>query len=44
MDQAAFDIVAGLPYGGIGGKLSYNPADQFTIFGGLGYNFLLSSN
>jgi hypothetical protein len=39
-DQAAIGIGFGLPYGGMGGKLSYNPADQFTLFGGLGYNFL----
>ncbi len=36
----AIGVGVGLPYGGIGGKLSYNPADQFTLFGGLGYNYL----
>jgi len=30
----------GLPFGGFGGRLSYNPADQFTLFGGAGYNTL----
>jgi hypothetical protein len=39
-NQAAIGIGLGLPYGGTGAKLSYNPADQFTLFGGLGYNFL----
>ena len=39
-DQVAVGIGLGLPYGGIGGKVSFNPADQFAFFGGLGYNFL----
>lgn len=30
----------GLPYGGLGLKFSINPANQLTIFGGLGYNFV----
>ncbi|MCH7402674.1 hypothetical protein ACFOUP_05115 [Belliella kenyensis] len=34
-------IGLGLPYGGIiGGKLSHNVQDNFSIFGGLGYNFI----
>lgn len=28
----------GVPFGGFGGRLSYNPLDQFTVFGGMGYN------
>jgi hypothetical protein len=36
---ASFGVGTGLPYGGIGGRLSFNPGDNVTMFGGLGYNF-----
>lgn len=35
---ASFGVGTGLPYGGIGGRLSFNPGDNVTMFGGLGYN------
>jgi len=36
--QGSFGIGTGLPYGGFGGRLSYNPANQLTLFAGFGYN------
>lgn len=39
-NQVGIGLGAGLPYGGLGAKVSYNPADQFTLFAGLGYNFV----
>lgn len=30
----------GLPFGGYGGRFSVNPGDQFTLFGGAGYNLV----
>lgn len=35
---SAVGVGTGLPYGGIGGRLSFNPGDNVTMFGGLGYN------
>jgi hypothetical protein len=37
--NASLGIGLGLPYGGLGTKLTFNPADQFALFAGLGYNF-----
>ena len=34
--QSALGVGVGLPFGGFGGRLSYNPGDHFTLFGGLG--------
>lgn len=38
--NAALGFGIGLPYGGFGGKLSINPADQFALFAGVGYNLV----
>ncbi|MCH7408844.1 hypothetical protein MM239_05520 [Belliella sp. DSM 111904] len=39
--STSLGVGIGLPYGGIvGGKLSHNVEDNFSIFGGLGYNFI----
>jgi hypothetical protein len=38
--KAALGLGIGLPYGGFGGKLSVNPADQFALFAGVGYNLV----
>src|SRR5690606_35597654 len=35
---SAVGVGTGLPYGGIGGRLSFNPGENVTMFGGLGYN------
>ena len=37
--HAAVGIGLGLPYGGIGARINYNPVNQATLFGGVGYNF-----
>ncbi len=36
--SGAVGIGIGLPYGGIGGRISYNPLTNTTLFLGLGYN------
>lgn len=38
--KATVGLGMGLPYGGFGGRLSINPLDQVTLFGGLGYNLV----
>ncbi len=38
-NSATFGVGLGLPYGGIGARLGYNVADNFNLFGGVGYNF-----
>lgn len=38
--KAALGVGVGLPYGGFGGKLSVNPADQLALFAGVGYNLV----
>ena len=39
-NHAALGIGLGLPYGALGIKFGYNPANNTTLFGGLGYNFV----
>ena len=36
--QGAIGIGIGLPYGALGGKISYNVAEQTSVFTGIGYN------
>lgn len=38
--NVALGVGIGLPYGGFGGKLSVNPADQLALFAGVGYNLV----
>lgn len=38
--KAAMGLGMGLPYGGFGGRLNVNPADQLALFVGIGYNLV----
>jgi hypothetical protein len=38
--ESTLGVGIGLPYGGLGMKMSVNPADQFTLFAGGGYNLV----
>jgi hypothetical protein len=38
--QSALGAGFGLPYGGLGAKMSVNPTDQFVLFAGAGYNLV----
>lgn len=38
-NSSAAGIGIGLPYGGIGARISYNPFEQTALFLGMGYNF-----
>lgn len=36
---ASYALGLGLPYGGLGGRLGYNVANYFNVFGGVGYQY-----
>ncbi|EMS32292.1 hypothetical protein C943_01555 [Mariniradius saccharolyticus AK6] len=38
--NVALGVGIGLPYGGFGGKFSFNPANQLALFAGFGYNLV----
>lgn len=38
--EASIGVGGGLPYGGIGGRIGYNVADQLNLYGGIGYNLV----
>ncbi|WP_343852369.1 hypothetical protein [Algoriphagus jejuensis] len=38
--KVALGLGFGLPYGGYGGRITFNPASQLALFGGVGYNLV----